>query len=121
MGFFNKGMKMGADGFPLPETTKMGRKLVGVNGNIAGGVMITPGIVFGSEIGEISDDINDIYYKNKKDPYNSSYNMVGGILGGFAGFGLGKHYGGKATKMLLNKQVELKDGAFKNFVLDFRD
>lgn len=42
MWFFNKGIKMGADGFPLPETTKMGRKLVGINGNIAGGVMITP-------------------------------------------------------------------------------
>ena len=110
MGFFNKGIKSAED--------IANKKLTNINGRVGGGIGAAIGTVSGGIIGETADDINDIYYKGKPNPYNSSYNATGFAIGGLTGFGIGRHYGRRATKMLLDNIWSPKSEIGKKIILN---
>lgn len=70
----------------------------GIAGASLGGI---PGLTGGFMIGELADDINDLYYNGKDKNYNSSYNVLGAFTGLAAGSLAGNHFGRRAAKMIL--------------------
>ena len=116
MGLFNRTASAATE--TLRSQSVAGKKLMGINGLVAGGFATLPGMFLGTEIGELADDINDMYYKGKPNPYNSSYNSAGFITGGVLGFGIGRHYGRRATKMLLDNIWSPKSELGKKIILN---
>lgn len=117
MGFFNRKINLDADALTPISKTSFGKKLIRTNGMLAAGVASLPGTFVGGMAGETADDINDIYYKGKDNPYNSSYNAAGFVAGGIAGILVGGFYGRKATKMLLDSKWAPKSEKFKDFMM----
>ena len=115
MGLFNRTATAATE--TLNSKSAASKKLMGINGLTAGAIATLPGMFIGTEIGEIADDINDMYYKGKPNPYNSSYNATGFAIGGLTGFGIGRHYGRKATKMLLDNIWSPKSELGKKIIL----
>lgn len=80
----------------------MARKSIIRNSGLAGASLGgIPGLTGGFIIGEIADEINDLYYKGKDKNYNSSYNVLGAFTGLAAGSLAGNHFGRRAAKMIL--------------------
>jgi membrane associated rhomboid family serine protease len=117
MGIFNRGVKLDADGAVPRSKTELGKKATRINGLLAGSLSVFPGSFAGTIIGGAADDINDIYYNGKENPYNSSYDVAGHIGGGIAAALVGRHYGRKATRMLLDGKWTPSNPKFKDFMV----